>query len=124
MSLGHLFVEAKLTESGFQNARPDLVLQYQGLSDVFDVEDLPASAGRFHSYQLIRGVMAAHHRQRSFVVLCDGRRLDLVEAWYRVLRTVRSCELRSRMALLTWQELSQALPVTLQKFLERKYGIA
>jgi len=123
MALGHLLVEAKLTEGGFQNARSDLVLQYQGLCEVFEVGDLPVSAGRFHSYQLVRGIMAARHRERSFLVLCDGRRLDLIEAWYRVLRAVRSCELRSKMALLTWQELSRVLPVRLQRFLERKYGI-
>lgn len=124
MSLGHLLVEAKLTEGGFQSARSDLVFQYQDLSAVFDVDDLPASNGVFHSYQLIRGVLAAHHCQRSFLVLCDARRSDLIEAWYRVLRAVRACELRSRMAILTWQELSGVLPATLQTFLEQKYGIS
>jgi len=123
MSLGHLFVEAKLTEGGFQNARSGLVLQYQDLSAVFDVDDLPVSDGIFHSYQLIRGVLAAHHCQKSFLVLCDGRRRDLIEAWYRVLRAVRDCELRSRMSVLTWQELSGVLPVALQRFLYQKYGI-
>ena len=123
MSLGHLFVEAKLTEGGFQNARSGLVLQYQDLSAVFDVDDLPVSDGIFHSYQLIRGVLAAHHCQKSFLVLCDGRRRDLIEAWHRVLRAVRDCELRSRMSVLTWQELSNVLPVALQRFLYQKYGI-
>jgi len=123
MSLGHLLVEAKLTESGFQNARSELVLQYREVSAVFDMDELPVSDGIFHSYQLIRGVLAAHHRQRSFLMLCDARRADLIEAWYRILRCVRSCELRSRMALLTWQELGGVVPATLQKFLEKKYGI-
>jgi restriction endonuclease-like protein len=123
MSLGRLFVEAKLTEGGFQKGRPELVLQYQDFGDVFDVDDLPVSDGMFHSYQLIRGVLAAHWHQRSFLVLCDARRTDLREAWYRILRAVRSCELRSRLAILTWQELSGVLPRTLQKFLAEKYGI-
>ena len=57
------------------------------------------------------------------LVLCDGRRPDLIEACYRVSVAVRSCELRSRVALLTWQELSSALPGTLQRFLVTKYGI-
>jgi hypothetical protein len=123
MSLGHLFVEAKLTEGGFQRGRPDLVSQYQDLSAVFYVNDLPVSAGMFQSYQLIRGVLAAHHHGRSFLVLCDARRTDLIEAWYRIMRAVPSCELRSRMAILTWQELSDSLPATLQRFLDQKYGI-
>ena len=61
MGLGHLFVEAKLTEGYFQKARAELVLQYQDLDAVFDVNDLAVSGGKFHSYQLIRGVLAAHH---------------------------------------------------------------
>ena len=123
MSLGHLFVEAKLTESGFQTARADLVFRYRDLEAVFDVAELPVSDGAYHSYQLIRGVLAAHHRQQSFLVICDARRPDLGEAWYCVLRAVRSCELRSRLAILTWQELSRVLPKTLQTFLWDKYGI-
>ena len=124
MSLGHLFVEAKLTESRFQTVRRDLVFRYTDLDSVFDVGELPTSDNVFHSYQLIRGVLAAHHRQRSFLVLFDARRADLSECWYRILRAVRSSELRSRLAILTWQELSYALPRTLQGFLQGKYGIS
>jgi hypothetical protein len=123
MSLGHLLVEAKLTESGCQRARRDLVLRYRDLHATLDVDELPASDGVFHSYQLIRGVMAAHYCQRSFLLLCDARRQDLTEAWYRVLRAVKCCELRSRLAILTWQELGEVLPWTLQTFLREKYGI-
>jgi hypothetical protein len=123
MSLGHLLVEAKLTESGFQTARRELVLRYRDLDEVFDTDELPASAGRYRHYQLIRGVLAAHFCGRSFLVLCDSRRKDLRDGWYSVLRRVRSCELRSRLAILTWQELTVTLPETLQKFLGDKYGI-
>ncbi len=123
MTLGHLLVEAKLTEGGFQTARHELVLRYRDLDDVFDTAELPASAGRYHHYQLIRGVLAAHFCSRSFLVLCDSRRTDLPEGWYWVLRAVRSCDLRSRLAILTWQELTVTLPKTLQRFLGEKYGI-
>ena len=123
MSLGHLFVEAKLTESAFQTARADLVFRYKDLGAVFDIDELPVTHGVYHSYQLIRGVLAAHHRHRSFLVLCDARRPDLIDAWYSVLRVVRGCEMRSRLAILTWQELSGVLPKTLQTFLRDKYGI-
>jgi len=123
MSLGHLLIEAKLTESGFQTARADLVFRYRDLETVFDITELPVSHGVHHSYQLIRGALAAHHRQQSFLVLCDARRPDLIDAWYSVLRAVRGCELRSRLAGLTWQELSGVLPKTLQTFLRDKYGI-
>jgi len=76
-----------------------------------------------HSYQLVRGVLAAHHEDKRFVVLCDRRRADLIERWFQILRAIRPYELRSRCALLTWQELAATLPITLQHFLETKYGI-
>jgi hypothetical protein len=123
MSLDHLFVEAKLTESGFQTAPRDLLFCYRDIGTVFDTDKLPVSGGVYQSYQLIRGVLAAHHGRRSFGVLCDARRVDLAEAWYRILRAVRSCELRSRLTILTWQELACVLPRKLQRFLSDKYGI-
>src|SRR5271166_1323743 len=55
MSLGHLLIEAKLTESSFQTARADLVFRYKDLETVFDITELPVSHGVHHSYQLIRG---------------------------------------------------------------------
>ena len=123
MLLGHLLVEAKLTEGNFQSARRALIQRYVALEEVFDVDELPGSKDVYRHYQLIRGVLAAHHSTRSFLVLCDARRADLAEDWFRVVRAVRSCELRSRMAILTWQELATTLPPKLQNFLAAKYGI-
>jgi ABC-type transport system involved in multi-copper enzyme maturation permease subunit len=40
-----------------------------------------------------------------------------------VMRPVRTCVLRCRLQLLTWQELTAVLPRSLQKFLAAKYGI-
>lgn len=77
----------------------------------------------YAQYQLIRNVLAAHAQQCSFCVLLDERRLDLREAWFRVMAAVRHAELRVRLKVLTWQELAAALPVALQEFLDVKYGI-
>ena len=123
MTLGHLLVEAKLTEGDFQNARKALIHRYRDVDEVFNAVELPASADGYRHYQLIRGALAAHHCGSSFLLLCDARRADLAEDWYRVVRAVRSCELRSRLAILTWQELASTLPPKLQKFLATKYGI-
>ena len=123
MVLGHLLVEAKLTEGGFQSARRSLVDRYAGIDEVFDTGELPVSKDGYQHYQLIRGVLAAHHAGHSFLLLCDSRRADLVEDWYSVARAVRSCELRSRLAILTWQELTATLPPKLQEFLQTKCGI-
>lgn len=123
MSLGRLFVEAKLTESGFQTARRELLLRYKDVSEVFDIDHLPLSRAGYRCYQLIRGVLSAHHSGKSFLVLSDARRTDLIEAWFAILRAVRSCELRARLGLLTWQELAAVLPKSLQRFLSEKYDI-
>jgi hypothetical protein len=40
------------------------------------------------------------------------------------LIAIRSCVLRCRLQLLTWQELTIVLSKPLQKFLAAKYGIA
>ena len=128
LHLGPLLIEAKLTESDFQRAPLAQVQRYPAFAEIFDLESLPIEdpdipRPMLHSYQLIRGVLAAHHEGRSFVVLCDRRRADLIERWCLILRAIRPYELRSRCALLTWQELASTLPTTLQQFLETKYGI-
>ena len=94
--------------------------RYRDFEEVFDVEMLPRRGELYESYQLIRGTLAAAARQERFIVLCDGRRADLGECWYRVLRAVRGSELRSRLSLLTWQELAAELPGAVRAFLEVK----
>jgi hypothetical protein len=123
MRIGDLLLEAKLTESGFQSARPELVARYQDIDAAFNTTDLPMRDGRYLGYQLVRGVLAAFANGGRFCVCCDARRPVLVEMWYRVLRAVRPAELRCRLKLLTWQELAAAVPRDLQEFLAEKYGI-
>jgi hypothetical protein len=118
-----LLVEAKLTEGSFQTAPIERVRRYAGFDEVFDEAELPARDGVLRSYQLVRGVLAARHEGRSFVVLCDARRVDLREMWFLVMRAVRGCELRSRLAMVTWQEIAAVAPVEVQGFLAEKYGI-
>jgi hypothetical protein len=141
-----LLVEAKLTESDFQTARPALVTRFRELEAVFDVDQLPHTramtvgeewdeqlaamipvkrgvTGHFLSYQLIRGVLAVKATNCAYCVICDNRRNDHINAWYCVQKAVRSADLRCRLQLLTWQELATALPLTLKDFLAQKYGI-
>jgi hypothetical protein len=123
MLLGSLLVEAKLTESSFQTAPLGRVSRYAGLEEAFDVAALPMAGESVQSYQLIRGVMAARHEGRSFVVVCDGRRVDLREKWFQVMRAVRDWELRSRLGMVTWQEIAGVVPGVVRGFLGEKYGI-
>jgi hypothetical protein len=77
----------------------------------------------YAGYQLIRNVLAAHAEGASFCVIHDQRRPDLREAWFEVMTAVKSAELRTRLKVLTWQELAALLPDALQEFLDLKYGI-
>ena len=123
--LGDLILEAKLTETGFGQGRAALVTRYRDLTAVFHLDDLPRSpSGAFAQYQLLRSVLAAHATGNRFALLADARRADLHEAWFQVLRCVRPADLRSRLLLLTWQELARTLPRAPQHFLATKYGIA
>lgn len=123
MRLGHLLVEAKLTESDFQTAPLRLLERYTDFDSVFERADLPHTRNGVRSYQLIRGILAAYAEQSTFCVFLDARRPDLIEAWFATLSAVRSYTLRSRLRLLTWQELAPTLPKPLQAFLADKYGI-
>jgi hypothetical protein len=123
MRVGNLLVEAKLTESDFQNARAGLISRYRDLETVFAHSELPLRNGKQAGYQLIRGTLAAFATGCSFCVFCDSRRPDLIEAWYKIMRAVRLSDLRCRLKLLTWQELATVLPGGLQRFLADKYGI-
>jgi hypothetical protein len=117
MRLGHLLIEAKLTESDFQKAPKAVVRAYRDFNEVFDGEDLPQTAKDYRSYQLIRNVLAAYASGCTFCVLTDARRPELTEDWYAVMKCVRPVDLRIRCKVLTWQELAKALPLRLQDFL-------
>lgn len=124
LQLGDLFIEAKLTETSFQNARPRLIERYRDLETVFDVTRLPWTADDIvQGYQLIRSVLAAFAGDASFCVFSDARRRDLIEVWYSVLSAVHYPSFAWRLKLLTWQELATVLPDDLQQFLDAKYGI-
>lgn len=123
MRLGNLLVEAKLTEADFQFAPMRLIERYPEFEEVFDREALEITKRGVRSYQLIRGVLAAHAEQSRFCVMLDARRPDLIEAWYAVIRAVRSYQMQSQLRLLTWQEIAAALPPKLATFLSAKYGI-
>ena len=122
--IGDLYIEAKLTEANFQSAPLSRIERYLDADHVFDLDALPKIGDRFNSYQLIRGALAAYaESERRYCVICDARRPDLIDAWFSVMRAVKPFDLKSRLQLVTWQELSAALSKTLQAWLGAKYGI-
>jgi hypothetical protein len=123
LHLGDLLIEAKLTEGDFQKAKKSTLAAYRDFAEVFDIDDLPRTQTHYLSYQLLRNVLAAHATGRRFCLLLDARRPDLIEAWFAVMKCVKDASLRTTLRVLTWQELSRALPSSLQNFLSAKYGI-
>ncbi len=118
-----VFVEAKLTESGFTRRREAVVTRYAMLSTVFDVGALPRSGSDVLHYQLIRNVLAAHQHGADFVLLIDKRRPDLEAAWQAIYSCIKSEETRARCQSRTWQQVAAAAPGELRDFLQSKYGI-
>jgi hypothetical protein len=90
---------------------------------VAEAEERAPREVRYRNYQLIRSVLAAYAAGARFCVICDERRPDLREAWFRVMAAVRNAEMRTRCLMLTWQELAAVVPVGLREFLQAKYGI-
>ena len=123
MKFGNLLVECKLTESSFESCAMLRMHMYANFREVFRLSELQRSGRQYQCYQLLRNVLAAKAHNAAFCLLTDARRVDLIESWYQVLAAIRPVDLRVRCKLLTFQELSAALPPSLREFLDQKYGI-
>ena len=123
MRVADALVEAKLTEQDFTSKSRAHVETYGDFHSVFDASSLPQNAEKYHGYQLIRNVLAAHDSGSKFYLICDERRPDLIGRWEEVTGSVRSDELRARCQYLLWQEIAATAPDELRRFLEAKYGI-
>lgn len=123
MRAGGVIFESKLTETDFTECPRAHVERYRGLGEVFDVSVLPRTALAYQGYQLIRNVLAAAVHGYHFVLLCDGRRPDLLHEWWQVHAAIRTAQLRARCRFLLWQEVADACPAPLQEFLHVKYGL-
>jgi hypothetical protein len=124
LRIGDLFIEAKLTETEFQRAPCRRVERYRDFANVFDTDLLPQTRDSYLHYQLIRGVLSAFAGQGSrYCVICDARRPDLIDAWFMVAQAVKLASLRSRLQLVTWQEIAEMLPRSMRVWLAVKYGI-
>jgi hypothetical protein len=123
MRLGGMLVEAKLTEPNFTSKPKTHVRTYRDFEAVFDAAVLPQSEKMFFNYQLIRNVLAAFAHDAVFILVCDGRRPDLLRSWWNVMRAVKSPEMRSRCSFVLWQEIADAVPNEVREFLIEKYGI-
>jgi len=125
LRIGDLLIEAKLTEAEFQRAPRVRIERYRDFESAFDALMLPQIADSYCHYQLIRGVLCAFAEQGiRYCVICDGRRPDLIDAWFTIARAVKLASLRSRLQLVTWQEIAGTLPKPMRAWLADKYGIS
>lgn len=123
MRIGNIVCESKLTESDFTSKRASVVEAYRDICDVFDPGMLPRVKGDYQSYQLIRNVLVAAAHGYDLVVLCDGRRPDLLRHWWTVHAAIRDPGLRAHSHFLLWQEVTEACPGPLREYLRQKYGL-
>ncbi len=123
LRIGDLMIEAKLTETDFQNARFELAERYCDFQAIFDPGRLPRRGNKLQSYQLVRGILAAFAEECRYCLICDQRRPDLIALWHEVLSAIRRSDRRWRCVLVTWQEISHTLPKGLRGWLGEKYGI-
>jgi hypothetical protein len=118
-----LLAECKLTEASFNAAPRSKVERYAAFTETFDVERLPQKNDQFLHYQLIRNVLAARYHEANFVLICDRRRPDLMQAFADVTSLVVDQQLRQRCSVITWQQITSTMPADVQSFLADKYGI-
>ena len=97
-------------------------MRYRDVERVFDLERI-TEGDTVIGYQLIRNVLSAYEYGRRFLVLCDARRPDLIQEWWKVHSAILDADLRYRSGLLLWQEIARQSPKELRVFLARKYGI-
>jgi hypothetical protein len=121
--LADIFVEAKLTESDFKVKDFETVANYHGFEDVFHPEKLPKTDKSFLNYQIIRNLLAAYHFEKRHILICDGRRGDLIKSYYDVVKCVRSVGIRKRCDVIFWQDIWERVGKDIKEFLSEKYGI-
>ena len=123
MRVGSHFFEAKLTEKDFTECSRTHAFRYRNLIATFEVEALPWEDDTLKSYQLVRNVLTADEHGGTFTLICDQRRPDLLQAWWRVYGAIRRTALRRRCGFRTWQEVAAASPQPLRDFLKEKCGL-
>lgn len=123
MKIGaHLF-EAKLTEDDFTKQELSIVLKYEQINDIFDIDKLKTEKDEVKNYQLIRNILAAYKHNCSFRVLLDQRRIDLIRELMETIAAVKDDNLRSKIGFVTWQEIASVCGKDLKEYLGKKYFV-
>lgn len=118
----NVYCEAKLTEKDFTSKSIKTVKAYDDFDRVFNRYFLIQTKSEYLNYQLIRNILAVYKNERSFYLICDARRPDLIRSFYETVRCVRDNSLRNRCNFITWQDLTKVVgDKNFYKFLKEKY---
>jgi hypothetical protein len=123
MALDEVFVEAKLTESGFTEKPVTTVEAYTDLQNVFHTDLLHRNGDNFENYQVIRNLLAAIQLKKRHLLLCDERRPDLVRSYFETVVCLRKETDRKSCGVIFWQELARVCGKGLRDYLAQRYGI-
>ncbi len=120
MKIGDKIFEAKLTESSFTKVDKNKLKKYKDLSNIIDLTDLE-EGDMVTNYQLIRNILAVYKHGFTFYLLVDESRTDLIREFYRTKAAILDSRFKSKVKLLTWQELIEVCGKELKAFINRKY---
>jgi len=118
-----IIIEAKLTERDFTSKCKNVVRKYKDFDEIFNEGELGQTETKYHSYQLIRNILATYHYKYFFFLLCDKRRCDLQMKYKTVYNAIKCEALRSRCEVIFWQDIASVVSSELKGFLSEKYGI-
>jgi len=124
LALDKVFVEAKLTESGFTEKAVSEVEKYTDLKAVFHTEFLRRKGDCFENYQVIRNLLASIQIGKRHLLLCDERRPDLVRAYFETVGCLRDQKHRKDCGVVFWQEIARVCGKDLSAYLAARYGIS
>ena len=122
LKIGNHIFEAKLTEKSFTTKSKSVVDLYSDFKDVFEESYLLTPKKEIQQYQLIRNILTANKYNFFFTVIIDSSRIDLMKEVINVLKSIKDSDLRSRINIVTWQEIIDSCESKLKIFLQEKYA--
>lgn len=121
LKIGNHIFEAKLTENTFTTKPKSVVHSYKDFDKVFEESNLLTQKGDILQYQLIRNILTAYKYDFNFSILIDSTRIDLIKEFINVLKSIKIYDLRSRINILTWQEIIDMCGSKLKVYIQEKY---
>jgi hypothetical protein len=120
MKIGASIFEAKLIEEDFTKKELEVVLAYQNIKNIIDLDAL-TNNNIVSNYQLIRNLLTADKHKCKFNLLLDETRIDLIREFYKVKSAIKNKTLSYNFNFITWQEISTCVGFELKNYITEKY---